>query len=131
MARRIPQPGVRRAISFVHPTRCILGEVNLRKILGCCILLSLWTVPLVSAQTGSLTSNPMFEKNCAKCHGKTAEGRHFGGPSLVSEEVRKTSADELRTIITNGKHHMPKYQGKLSPEEIDTLVSQIKSAGEK
>src|SRR5690242_7274150 len=31
-----------------------------------------------------LTANPIFEKHCAKCHGKTAEGRHFGGPSLLS-----------------------------------------------
>ena len=121
------QPDMRRAISFVHPTRYILGEVNLRTIFSSCILLVLWMVPLASAQTGMLTSNPVFQKNCAKCNGKTAEGRHFGGPSLVSEDVRKTSTDELRGIITNGRHHMPKYQGKLTPEEIDTLVSQIKS----
>lgn len=70
----------------------------------------------------------MYQKNCAKCHGKTAEGRHFGGPSLVSEKSTSASADDLRTIIANGKHHMPKYAGKLTPEEIDTLVQQIKAA---
>lgn len=74
----------------------------------------------------SLTQNPVYEKNCAKCHGKTAEGRHFGGPPLISEKTTATSADELRTIIANGKHHMPKYAGKLTPQEIDTLVEQIK-----
>jgi mono/diheme cytochrome c family protein len=75
-----------------------------------------------------LTENPVFQKNCAKCHGKTAEGRHFGGPSLVSEKTSSASADELRTIISNGKHHMPKYAGKLTPEEIDILVRQIKAS---
>ena len=75
--------------------------------------------------------NPVFEKNCAKCHGKTAEGRHFGGPSLVSEAAMAKSADELRDIITNGKHHMPKYAGKLTPEEINALVDQIKSPPKK
>lgn len=39
------------------------------------------------------------------------------------------SADDLRNMITNGKHRMPNFSGKLSAEEIDTLVSQIKSAG--
>lgn len=79
------------------------------------------------ADTG-LTENPVFQKNCAKCHGKTAEGRHFGGPSLVSEKTAATAADDLRNIITNGKHRMPKYAGNLTPGEIDTLVQQIKAA---
>jgi mono/diheme cytochrome c family protein len=79
----------------------------------------------------SLTGNPVFEKNYAKCHGKTAEGRHFGGPWLVSEKTGAASADELRNIVTNGKHRMPKYAGKLTPEEIDTLVQQIKAANKK
>ncbi|MGC1450330.1 MAG: cytochrome c [Candidatus Sulfotelmatobacter sp.] len=94
-----------------------------------------FTLPAVFAQTPSsdmtLTGNPVFQKNCTKCHGKTAEGRTFGGPSLVSGKVMATSADELRTIITDGKHHMPKYAGKLTPEEIDTLVQQIKAMNKK
>ena len=75
----------------------------------------------------TLTANPVFQKNCAKCHGKTAEGRHFGGPSLTSEKSTAMSAADLRAILTNGKGHMPKYAGKLTPEEIDTLVEQIKA----
>jgi len=89
----------------------------------------------VFAQTtppdAALTANPIFQKNCAKCHGKTAEGRHFGGPSLLGEKARAASADDLRNIITNGKRHMPKYASKLTPEEIDTLVQQIKAADKK
>ncbi len=85
----------------------------------------------VSAQTAAsnatLTTNPVFEKNCAKCHGKTAEGRHFAGPSLVSTKVGATSPDDLRNMIANGKGHMPKFAGKLSSEEIDALVQQIEA----
>jgi len=91
--------------------------------------LSVATIAL-SAQTASnasLTANPIFQKNCAKCHGKTAEGRHFGGPSLTSDKTTAASDDDLRNIITNGKGRMPKYASKLTPEEIDTLVEQIKS----
>jgi hypothetical protein len=51
----------------------------------------------------------------------------FAGPSLVSEKTTSTSADDFRDIITNGKHHMPKFAGKLTSEEIDTLVQQIKA----
>ena len=74
-----------------------------------------------------LTANPVFQKNCAKCHGKTAEGRHFGGPSLISEKAAATSADDLRNMINNGKGRMPKYASKLTPEEVDKLVEQIKA----
>ena len=88
-----------------------------------------------SAQTplpaASLTTNPVYEKNCAKCHGKTADGRFMGGPSLIADKTTATSADELRNIITNGKGRMPKYTGKLTAEEIDTLVQQIKANGKK
>jgi mono/diheme cytochrome c family protein len=85
----------------------------------------------VSAQTppsdATLTANLVFQKHCAKCHGKTAEGRHFGGPSLISEKASTAPADDLRNIINKGKGRMPKYAGKLTPEEIDTLVEQIKA----
>jgi mono/diheme cytochrome c family protein len=89
----------------------------------------------VSAQTppsdATLTANPVFQKSCAKCHGKTAEGHYFGGPSLISEKTSATSADGLRNIITNGRGRMPKYAGKLTAEEINTLVQQIRSSKSK
>jgi len=46
----------------------------------------------------------------------------------VSEKTTAAPTDELRTIINNVKHHMPKYAGKLTPEEIDTLVQEIKAS---
>jgi mono/diheme cytochrome c family protein len=80
---------------------------------------------------GTLTENPVFRNNCAKCHGKTAEGRHFGGPSLISEKMAAASSDDLRNIISNGKGRMPKYAGKLKPEEIDALAQQIQELNKK
>lgn len=76
-----------------------------------------------------LTESPVYQKNCAKCHGKTAEGRHFGGPSLRADKVNAASNEDLRNLISNGKGHMPGYAGKLSSEEIDALVKQIKGLG--
>jgi mono/diheme cytochrome c family protein len=79
----------------------------------------------------SLTGNPVYTKDCAKCHGKTAEGRHFAGPSLISEKAAAASADDLRNIIAHGKGHMPKFAGKLSADEIDALAKQIQTANKK
>ena len=131
MNAKTPHPIVGAAFRFARRQLFAkMCEANVKIFLGSlCGVAVLAIVTSVSAQTAeTLTSNPVFEKNCAKCHGKTAEGRHFGGPSLVSEDVRKTSVEELRNVITNGKHRMPKYSGKLTPEEIDSLVSQIKAA---
>lgn len=100
-------------------------------LLATAIAFSLLALDAFSAQnppadTG-LLANSAYVKNCAKCHGKTAEGRHFGGPSLISEKTAAASSDDLRNMIANGKGHMPKFAGKLTPEEIDTLVKQIQT----
>jgi len=74
-----------------------------------------------------LTANPVYQQNCAKCHGKTAEGRFMAGPSLVSDKTSAISADALRNVIAHGKHRMPKFAEKLSAPDIDALVDQIKT----
>lgn len=82
-------------------------------------------------RSSALTSNSIYQKNCAKCHGKTAGGRHFGGPALISEKVSSASIDDLRAIINNGKSRMPKFAGKLPAIDIDQLLMQIKGANQK
>ena len=69
----------------------------------------------------------VFGQHCAKCHGKSADGRMFAGPSLVAEKTTSMSSDDLRAIITNGRKRMPKFSDKLKPAEIDALVDQIKA----
>jgi mono/diheme cytochrome c family protein len=93
-----------------------------------CLFLALTTASAQTLPSGAkLTANPVFRKNCAKCHGKTADGRHFRGPSLISEKATSASAEGLRNIITNGKGHMPRFANKLAAEQIGTLVQQIKA----
>ena len=99
--------------------------------LALCIPISATLKASAQGAQGSLLQNSVFQKNCAKCHGKTAAGRHFGGPSLISTKVKAASDDELINIIANGKGRMPKYAGKLSAEEISTLVQEIKALNQK
>ena len=83
------------------------------------------------ASDASLTTNPVYQKNCAKCHGKTAQGRTLAGPSLISKKAAATGAEDLRNIIANGKGRMPKFVSKLTPEEIDVLVGQVQALNSK
>jgi mono/diheme cytochrome c family protein len=80
-----------------------------------------------SSAEDALTASPVFQHNCAKCHGKTAEGRHFGGPSLKSAKVVAEPAEALTTAISNGRGRMPAFAGKLAADDIATLVQQIKA----
>jgi mono/diheme cytochrome c family protein len=81
--------------------------------------------------TSGLTEDAVYKAHCAKCHGKTAQGRHFGGPSLLSEKAAAMAEDELRAMIANGKGRMPKFAGKLRAEEIDRLVEEIRTVNRK
>jgi mono/diheme cytochrome c family protein len=102
-----------------------------RLVFGCLLFSCIELYAQTPASGRTLTANPVYEHNCAKCHGKAAEGRHFGGPSLVSEKVQAVSDEELINIITNGKGRMPKYGGKLSEADIQNLVAQIKALNKK
>jgi mono/diheme cytochrome c family protein len=109
-----------------------LGEkLNLLRLAAAILLCFALAHAQDAKPEGSLTANPVYEKNCAKCHGKTAEGRFMAGPSLVSGKATAMSADDLRNIITNGKHHMPKFGDKLSSADIDALVDQIQAMNKK
>ena len=113
--------------------RCVLNLTTARiAVLAVSSLILSFTIAgQNSTPLTGLTSNPLYEKNCAKCHGKTAKGRKFGGPSLISMKVASASDDDLRNIIAGGKSRMPKYEGKLTPEEIDALVHEIRGLNTK
>lgn len=95
-----------------------------RLLIATNILVLLSVSSFAQAGADSPIGNPVYEKSCAKCHGKTAEGRHFGGPSLVRTTM---SENELKTIIANGKGRMPKFAGKLTEDQIATLATEIKA----
>ena len=74
-----------------------------------------------------LTESPVYKEKCGKCHGKTAEGLAFRRTVAHLRKVAGASVENLRNIIANGKGRMPKYAGKLTPDEIDNLVQQIRA----
>ena len=117
--------------SQIHSTRSLLKANQLS--IAVCSFFFLVTVSFAQTPPAepTLTTNPVYTKECAKCHGKTAEGRHFAGPSLINEKTAAASSEDLHNIIVSGKGHMPKFAGKLSPEDMDTLVKQIQSLNKK
>jgi cytochrome c6 len=80
------------------------------------------------AQTGA----DMFKSKCAMCHGpdgkgQTAMGKNLNLRDLGSAEVQSQSDTDLTNIITNGKGKMPKYDGKLTGDQITDVVKFIRT----
>jgi len=80
------------------------------------------------AQTGA----DLFKSKCAMCHGpdgkgQTAMGKNLNLRNLGSAEVQSQSDADLTNTITNGKDKMPKYDGKLTGDQIIDLVKYIRT----
>ncbi len=68
------------------------------------------------------TGKDIYEKNCAKCHGKDGAKKAFGVKSLQKSIL---SATENYEIITNGKGKMPSWKATLTPEQINQVIEYL------
>ena len=68
------------------------------------------------------TGKEIFEKNCAKCHGKDGTKRLLGAKNLQKSVLTTTENYE---IITNGKGKMPSWKEKLSTEQINQVIEYL------
>jgi len=77
-----------------------------------------------------LTEDPVFKAKCVMCHGASAEGREKMKTPPMKEKANK-GEDELSKAIENGNDKqtpkMPPFKEKLTPEQIKTLVAEIKA----
>ena len=69
----------------------------------------------------------VYKAKCAVCHGADAAGKHAAKiPSLVSDDLRKLSDDDLaRAVAENAKH--PGTVKSLPPDQVKMVVSYIRS----
>src|SRR5579864_4052994 len=73
-----------------------------------------------------------YKAKCATCQGPdgkgdTAMGKSMKVKDLGSAEVQKQSDADLTTILEKGKKPMPGYEGKLTKEQIDSVVKYVRS----
>jgi len=72
----------------------------------------------------------LYKAKCQSCHGAsgkgdTPAGQKIGAKDLHSPEVAKLSDTELFDIVKKGKAKMPAYSGKLTDDQIKSLVKFI------
>jgi mono/diheme cytochrome c family protein len=74
----------------------------------------------------------LYKTKCQACHGAdgkgdTAAGKKLGIKDFHSPEIAKMSDQELFDITKKGKDKMPKYDGKLTDDQIKDLIKYIRS----
>ncbi|MCU1347566.1 MAG: hypothetical protein JWO56_596, partial [Acidobacteria bacterium] len=102
---------------------------NRRHSIAAAIVLfaSIGSPPLVLAHDGAV-----YKAKCAACHGPDGSGNTTVGKSLKlrplgSPDVQQLTDAELTKVIADGKGKMPAYGKKLTPDEIQCLITLIRT----
>jgi mono/diheme cytochrome c family protein len=116
-----------------------------RAVLAAAILLSfgLWMISSSRASATSPSFSPgladagdaraVYDKHCSECHGKDGQshsfrGRHSHSRDLTDAQWQDQVTDErIYNSISNGKGKMPAFHKKLSDEDINSLVTFVRS----
>jgi len=99
----------------------------LKRVVGVLIFAMVFSICSL-ADSGADT----FKAKCAMCHGadgkgQTAMGKTLNLRDLGSADVQSQSDADLTKTITNGKGKMPKYDGKLTGDQINDVVKYIRT----
>jgi len=81
-------------------------------------------------------SAAVYKTKCAACHGVDATGKPAAKiPSLVSDDAKKASDEDLTDMIANGgknKKAMHAFQAKgLTPDQVKMMVAYIRDLQKK
>jgi len=90
--------------------------------------------PVAKGDASSKAGMALYTKNCASCHGKTGLGdgvkaralKEFPGDLSTAACQNQTDGDHFyKTKI--GRGEMPKYEGKLSDDDIWNVVNYMRT----
>jgi mono/diheme cytochrome c family protein len=96
------------------------------------VVLTAFLASLTAAGARAQDAAELYKSKCQVCHGadgkgETAAGKKLGVKDFHSPEVAKMSDLELFEITKKGKDKMPKYEGKLTDDQIKELIKYIRS----
>ena len=96
----------------------IIGTMVLGLLLAC-------SLPAAADDAAAL-----YKSKCQVCHGAdgkgSAAGQKMGARDFHAPEVAKESDADLIKITKEGKNKMPKFDGKLTDDQIKELIKFIR-----
>jgi mono/diheme cytochrome c family protein len=94
--------------------------------------------PVAQSEASTKAGMLVFTKNCVSCHGKTGLGngvkvatlKNFPG-DFTKSEFQKLTDGEIFYRIKTGKEEMPRFEGKLSEDEIWNVINFLRTLKKK
>ncbi len=103
-----------------------MNLVSGKRLAVVAVVLAMLALPLASFAADQAAD--LFKSKCAMCHGPDGKGKMAGTKDLGSAEVQKASDADLTATITKGKPpKMPAYDGKLTADQIKSLVAYVRT----
>jgi cytochrome c6 len=94
-------------------------------------MLVLLGVVMISRPAMADDVEALYKSKCQVCHGAdgkgSAVGQKLGVRDFHSPDVAKESDADLLKITKEGKGKMPKFEGKLTDDQIKALIKYIRS----
>lgn len=84
--------------------------------------------PAAAPTAVAFDAKKLYDASCAVCHGPDRQGISGIGKTLTPASLAQLSDVEIRNIISKGKPNtaMAGFEGRLSAEEINSLIQLIK-----
>jgi mono/diheme cytochrome c family protein len=102
-------------------------------VIACAISLTLLSTSGEANYSSARSAGELYLKYCASCHGKdgrakTLKGKLTHARNLTDRAWQDDMSDErFFNSIMKGKGKMPGFNKKLSEQEIDALVSYVRT----
>jgi len=104
----------------------------MKRTLSICTALVLACALLAPAFAEGVDGKALYASKCAMCHGADGVAKAMAkGSANFNDPGFALSADDITKVTMEGKNKMPKFEGKLKPEEAKAISDYIKSLAPK
>jgi cytochrome c6 len=84
------------------------------------------------ADEAKVDGKALYASKCAMCHGADGAAKAMAkGSANFNDPAFALGADEIVKVSMAGKNKMPKFEGKLKPEEAAAIAAYIKTLAPK
>lgn len=102
-----------------------------RRMLGMAVavLAVLVSIQLAAAEEAASDGAKLYGQKCAMCHGQDGVAKAMAKGSANFNDPawqQATSVDAIVKVTTEGKGKMPKFDGKMTPDDIKLVATYVK-----
>jgi mono/diheme cytochrome c family protein len=95
-----------------------------------CVLVAAAFVPALAADAPD--GKALYGSKCAMCHGPDGVAKATAkGSASFNDPAFAASVDDIVKVTMEGKNKMPKYEGKLTADEVRAIAAHIKTMAPK